>query len=195
MRKGIIFISLIVLTIILFARSSSSAQESLVPANVQIPLFFKIISFDRNFKSRYKNKIVINVVHQNKFRSSLNVKNDILDFFANNTVYSKFDGLAVEVKEFSFEKENELITYFSSNPDELYYFCPLRAVNIANISNMMRQKRVLSFTGVPEYVQDGISFGFGIKAGKPLIIINLESSKAIGSEYSSQLLKLAKVIE
>ena len=179
----------------LLTSTDVNSQEVVVPIDVQMQLFFKIISFDRNFKSRIKNNITINIVYQKKFRNSLNALNEVLSFFDKNMNYRSFEGFNVVVKPLAIESENDLKNYMTSNLNDIYYICPMRAVNISSISVHSKNNKILSFTGVQEYVEEGISFGFGIKGDKPLIIINLETSKKIGADYSSQLLRLAKVIE
>jgi hypothetical protein len=41
----------------------------------------------------------------------------------------------------------------------------------------------------------GISIGFEVKGQSPEIVINLQSAKAEGMDFSSRLLQLARVIE
>lgn len=53
----------------------------------------------------------------------------------------------------------------------------------------------MTFTGVPKYVEQGIAVGIGIQDRKPKIHINLSASKAEGAEFSSQLLKLAEIVD
>ena len=49
-------------------------------------------------------------------------------------------------------------------------------------------------TGVPEYVDQGVAVGVGIRKDRPLIIVNLEQARAEGSVFSSQLLALARIV-
>ncbi len=82
-----------------------------------------------------------------------------------------------------------------SNHDiDILYITPLRATGIKEIIRACGAGKILTLTGVPEYVTDGVAIGIGIKGEKPRILINITSAKNEGSDFSSQLLKLAMVI-
>ena len=68
------------------------------------------------------------------------------------------------------------------------------AFETEKITGVSRAKKVITLTSVPDYVESGLAVGIGVKGGKPRIIINLPAAKAEGANFSSQLLRLAKVI-
>jgi hypothetical protein len=74
------------------------------------------------------------------------------------------------------------------------YVAPLRPATLRQVLGTLRGARVRSVTAVPEYVRDGVSVGIAVAAGRPRLVINLAASRAQGSDFSSQLLKLARVI-
>ena len=47
---------------------------------------------------------------------------------------------------------------------------------------------------MPEYVEEGIAVGIGLRNMRPLILINLEAARAEGAAFSSQLLSLARIV-
>jgi hypothetical protein len=65
------------------------------------------------------------------------------------------------------------------------------------ISILFQQnKSILTITGVPSYVEGGISIGLGLKSNsKPEILVNMGSIKSEKHDISSQLLKLAKIVK
>ncbi|MCK4591646.1 MAG: YfiR family protein, partial [Candidatus Latescibacteria bacterium] len=83
----------------------------------------------------------------------------------------------------------------SRNNIDILYVAPLRALGVKTITGVSRAKRILTLTGVPDYVESGLAVGIGIKGEKPRVIINSPAAKAEGADFSSQLLKLAKVIK
>ena len=54
---------------------------------------------------------------------------------------------------------------------------------------------VLSVTGEPSFVADGVTLGVGIENGKPKIILNLSSSKAENINWNPAILKVAATIK
>jgi hypothetical protein len=77
----------------------------------------------------------------------------------------------------------------------LIFVCPLRGISLETITSLCREKKILSFADVSSYVENKLSVGIEMKGEKPQIIINLKNSKAEGADFSSQLLKLSRVIE
>lgn len=70
----------------------------------------------------------------------------------------------------------------------------LRAVDLKTITRVSRARQLTTWTGVPEYVEEGISIGIGLSGERPLILINRSASRLEGVDFSSQLLKQAQVI-
>lgn len=66
--------------------------------------------------------------------------------------------------------------------------------NVADNIAFTQSKQVLSVTGEPAYVSDGVTLGIGIEANKPKIILNLSSSKAEGINWNPAILKVAATI-
>jgi len=89
----------------------------------------------------------------------------------------------------------DLASAVVKNNIDVLYITPLRAIGMETITSVSRAKQVLTLTGVPDYVESGLAVSIGIKGKKPQIIINLAAAKAEGVNFSSQLLKLAKVIK
>jgi len=68
-----------VLTVLL-AGGSAHAQEMAAPAGIQVPLLFKILTFDRRTGARPPGQvIVVAVVYQSGYRASLVAKNQVVD--------------------------------------------------------------------------------------------------------------------
>ena len=71
----------------------------------------------------------------------------------------------------------------------------LRAVAVDDIVTLTRELQVLTFTGVPAYVNDGMAVGIDLLEKKPKIVINLPAARAEGAAFNAHLLKLANVIQ
>ena len=65
---------------------------------------------------------------------------------------------------------------------------------MSEIGRIGRFRRFRTITGVPEYVDQGLAVGIGIRRDRPLIIVNLEQARAEGAAFSSQLLALARIV-
>lgn len=182
-----------ILVTILLSCDIVFTQEMPVPIEIQIPLFKKILTFDRNLKTNVGKEINIGVLYQKGFKLSSDVKNE----FMNQTTPTQdtIVGLPVNIVAIEYSDEVNLKINLSKYDIDILYITPMRAVDLKMISQLCQSDKILSITGVPQYVEDGISVGLDIKAEKPQIIINLQSSKAEGADFSSKLLNLAKVIK
>ena len=82
----------------------------------------------------------------------------------------------------------------SRNKVNILYIAPLRTLELNRITRLSRARKLMTLTGVPHYVKSGLAVGIGVRGKNPRIIINLPAARAEGSNFSSQLLRLAKVI-
>jgi len=172
----------------------SRAQEIEVPANVQFALLQKILAFDRNLKERAGDEIVIGILYQSNFRSSLNFKDELAAVIKKSTVEQLLN-LPIRYVAIEVVGNINLGEQAVKHNVDIFYVAPLRAVEMKTITAVSRARKILTFTGVPAYVEIGISVGIGIKGDNPRIIVNLPAAKAEGAEFNAQLLKLAKIIE
>jgi hypothetical protein len=170
------------------------AQEMEVPVNVQYAVLHKILAFDRNLKERVGNEIVIGILYQNTFRSSLSFK-DELNVAIKKSRVDKFVDLPVRFVEIELAENLNLDAHVTQNAIDIFYLAPVRAVEMKTITAVSRARKLLTFSGVPAYVEAGLAAGVGVKGDSPRLIINLPAAKAEGVEFDAQLLKLAKVIE
>lgn len=170
------------------------AQEIEAPLEVQYALLHKILAFDRNLKKRVGEELVIGILFQSNVRSSLICKDELIAVIE-KAQSEKLVDLPVRFVAIEMATALDLSGYVSKNKIDVFYVAPLRAVDIKSVIVVSQAKKIFTFTGVPAYVDAGVAVGVGSKGESPRILINLPSARAEGVEFSSQLLKLAKVIE
>lgn len=66
--------------------------------------------------------------------------------------------------------------------------------DVAGSIGYTQSNGVLSVTGVPSYVTDGVTLGVAVENNKPVILLNLSSSKAEGINWNPAILKVAETI-
>jgi len=171
----------------------SFAQEMSVPAKLQYQIFLKILTFDRNLRERVSDEIVIGIIYQSNFRKSWKVREEIVEAI-NESPEKKLGDIPIRYVTINLSGENDLKEIISRNKVDILYITPIRAFDLRTITVMSRAKKILTLTGVTDYVELGIAVGLGLKRQKPQIIINLTAAKAEGSNFSSKLLNLAKIV-
>lgn len=162
-----------------------------VPVDVQLALFSKILTFERNLTASDKEVLTMGILYQKRFRTSLNVKDACMAATAPSKQRERFRFHCIPI---DISDHTELASAVSERDVDVLYVAPLRAVDIARIAEIGRAQQITTFTGVPDYVVSGLAVGIGTKGRKPRIIVNLPVAKAAGADFHAQLLKLSKVI-
>jgi YfiR/HmsC-like len=167
------------------------AQEAQLPVQVQVSLFARIWTFDRNHDSRADDGLVIGVVYQSSVRSSLRTKNV---FVSATEALPPRDG-SVRVIEIDYVDPQALEEAVRSHGIDMLYVAPLRAVDVDQIAVLAGRLKVLTCTGVPQYVSQGLAVGLELSDGRPGIVVNREASRQQGADFGSSLLQLARIVE
>jgi hypothetical protein len=183
-----------VLLLILMGTATVCAQEIDVPVDVQVPLFLKILSFDRNLKTRSGKEVVIGVIYQGKMRASLKAMEEFIAA-VNTSPPQDVGNIPVRCVPIEVGAGSDVASTIATNNVNILYITPLRAVDMVALAGFCRSKQVPALTGVAEYIQSGAAVSIGIKGDRPEIVVNLPVAKAEGMDFDSQLLKLAKIIQ
>ena len=183
-----------VLTLLL-GGGSAQAQKMAAPAEVQVPLLFKILTFDRRLATRPPGDVmVIAVVFQTGYRASLVARNQIVDALK-AMEDSTISGHPVRWVAVEWIDEEQVRLALIRERTDVVYVTPLRGVELHPLVRTARAAGMTTFTGVPLYVEQGVALSIGIVRERPQIIVNLAAARAEGSDFTSQLLRLCKVIE
>jgi YfiR/HmsC-like len=177
-------------TISLGAAPVVNAQEMEVPVTLQIPLFLKVMSFDRAFAARTGRTLVIAVVYQRGNRASLEARDEALLAIARTP--RSADG--VERRGIAVDLDSELLApRLVRESADIVYITPLRSVDIRRVVMAAEDAGASTWTGVASYVAHGVSVGVRLERDRPRIVINLDASHRQKTDFSSELLKLADV--
>lgn len=168
-----------------FFIAPTGSAWAVVPVELQLALFTNIWRLDRNFDS--SGVVTLVIVYQSGYRDSLLVKDDVV---------ATVERLKLPIRCIPLEVGSEelLQTQLSQVRNVVVYVTPLRSVDVGEIARISRSRGLRTVTGVPEYVDEGIAVGIGERKARPLIIINLRGARAEGSDFSSQLLGLARIV-
>ena len=175
------------------AASPLDGQEMALPIPVQWGLYDNILAFDRTFADRGEDGLVVGVLYQSRFRPSALAHAELLDMAqAGQLQLGKRDVRIVSIEVTTLRQaEVELL---EQNVD-VVYVTPLRAVSIADLTQLSIEHRLVTLTGVREFWEQGLAIGLGLRGGRPEILVHLESCRAQGLELSSELLNIATVLQ
>src|SRR6476646_6082166 len=136
---------------VLLGGGSANAQEMAAPADVQVPLLFKILTFDRRLGTRPAGKvIVIAVVFQTGFRASLVARNQIVDALK-GMQDSTISGHPVRWVAIEWKDGEQLRLALIHERTDVVYLTPVRGVELDPVTSTARAGGMTTFTGVPLY--------------------------------------------
>ena len=164
----------------------AGAQDLDVPVQMQIALFLKVLTFDRNLVVPPASEIVVAVVFQSGYRSSVNARNTAMTALR-ATSQHKVRAIAIDLDRETLEAA--LARHHAS----VLYVAPLRAVAIRDLAATARNAGVTTVTGVPHYISHGLAVSVRLQGERPKLLINAEAAKAEGADFSAELLNLAKI--
>ncbi|MFH2025621.1 MAG: YfiR family protein [bacterium] len=169
------------------------AQEMPVPLDLQLQLFTKILTFDKNLEQRGGDTLRIAVIYQNLYLYSANTR-EVFFSAADEMKLQWISGFPVRILACDLRAAAELREFILDHNIDIIYIAPLRAVPVDALTDISRDLGVLSFTGVTDYMKHGVSVGLDIKDDRPKILVNQNNARQEGTDFSSRLLHLAKII-
>ena len=173
--------------------TTTLSQNISVPVNVQFTLFSKILAYNRNLKQQVGTEINIGIIYQKKFKTSLNIKDELIEIIKTSAI-QKIANIPFHYTTIDVEN-SDIINEITMHHINILYITPLRAFKLKLLTDISRDNKIITITGVPQYAEDGISISVDLKGQKPEILINLTAAKAEGINFSAKLLKLAKIIK
>lgn len=67
--------------------------------------------------------------------------------------------------------------------------------SVKALTGYSQENKVLTITGEPKFVNEGVTLGVKIEGGKPKILLNLSSTKAEDVNWNPAILKVASTVE
>jgi hypothetical protein len=196
-RLGALFLqpsSLAVVVLVAALFRTVSAEDMAVAADRQVPLLLKILTYDRQLEVKSRDELVIGIVNSPTDAASAKATEEI-----SNTLYGYLGKTVKKLKlQFflhDYSTPEKLSNWTKAKGVTVLYISPGNDKNLAAILKISQDRKITTTTGVPGYVEKGVSVGIGERQSKPQILINLTSSRREGSEFDASLLRIATVIK
>lgn len=171
----------------------ATGQDLAVPVRIHFPILQKAILFDRSLDAGHGKTLRVGILYQSRFYQSREVRDSIAALFEERAP-GHGGTFLLELCYLDVADESELDMALQSANPKLLYVCPLRGFSIKTVSMKARNRSIHTITGVPEYISRGLAVGVGLLGERPQILVNDEATKGEGSEFSSQFLKLVRIV-
>lgn len=162
-----------------------------VPLDTQITLLARIIQFDRSFEARSDDGLVVGILFRPDLPGSVAVKDRIATMVRDGGILDAVGRKPIVVP---VEMSSSLGATLHSTGIDVLYVAPLEGPDLAGLPAETRRLQILTCSGVPGYVSQGLAVGLGLDDGAPRILINTSAARAEGSDFRPGLLKMAQIV-
>lgn len=171
MLVKIVFVALLFVAVIPYTPLAS--QDMAVPAALQATVFKQVFTVNKMLAEKKDMKVI--VAYQSGATKA------VAEQMAREFEKTGIAAQAMDVKDLA-----------ATTQIDVLYLMP----GVAFIGDLTEQRRIVSITGVPSFVENGkASIGVVALDGKPKLMVNLWRLKSEGQKISASLLKLAKIID
>lgn len=169
------------------------ARADQVAPDKQAVILARALAYDDNLRGRAGDALVVAVVFKPGQGGSESAADAMVRAFkAIEGV--KVQNLPLRVVKLAYGGKDSLHSAVSSQGIDALYVCPGLEPDQGGIRDESRRDHVLTIAAREDQLTAGLSLGVFVYDGKTTITVNLPSSKEEGAAFSSELLRLARVI-
>ena len=169
---------------------SAHAGDSL-PVGMQAKLLSKVAKYDRNFAERAGERAQIRVAQRRGNGESEASAGRLVRSIDEVGVIA---GLPLEVAILDYAGPGELASQVTDGKLAVVVFSPGFRDQLVLIAGALAGKSILTVAADADEVAIGAALGFALEEGKSKIIVNNAVAKAQQVDFSSSLLKIARVL-
>jgi hypothetical protein len=174
--------------------SATPARAQDVPPERQVLILGRALAYDDDIKNRAGDDVTIAVLAKTGNPSSETMGANMLKAFR-GIGGVKVQGLGLKFTQLGFTNGPTLQANLASQNVDVLYVCAGLEADLPAVIEATRKRRIVSIGSRLEHVERGLALGVFQVDGRPTIVVNLPASKAEGSAFSSDLLRLAKVLK
>jgi hypothetical protein len=191
-RRSAITAALGALLVELFPRGALAAFDVAVPVPLQMDLLLKVAGYDRNLPARARGTVRLLILTKRDDSQSKNVGEQAARALAGKDV----KGMPTEIATQTFNDGPALTERVRTGRVSILYAAPgFGPRELLTIARSLEGLSVLSSGALAHFVDTAVALGFDLVSGKPKLIVNVRRAREQGADLSSQVLRLAKVIE
>ena len=177
---------------VVFLAAVARAED--VPPERQVLILTRALSYDDGIKGRAGEEITIAVLSKAGNQPSDAMSAVMLKAFR-AIGGLKVQGLPLKITGLTYTNATALATAVANQKVDVLYICAGLEADLPAIIETTRKNKVVSIGSRQDHVERGLSIGVFPIDAKPTIMVNHPASKSEGIVFSSDLLRLAKVIK
>ncbi len=170
------------------------AAAAVVAPDRQVLVLVRALAYDGNLKARAGGEVTVGVLARGGHGDSEQMA-EAISRALHALGATKVQGLPIRTIKLGYSTPAALAAAVRAEGVDALYVCPGLEADLPGILEVTRAAKVLSMAGSQEQLARGASVGVFPQEGKPTVFVNLPASRAEGAEFSSDLLRFAKVIK
>jgi YfiR/HmsC-like len=164
-----------------------------VPPKQQVLILSRALVYDDKFKQRVGPEVRIGILTKSGNAASEATSAAMIKAWK-GMGNLKLSGVPLRVDRLGFKDASTLAATVAAEAIDVLYLCPGLENNLREILELSRKRQIVTIGGREEHVTGGASLGVFLNSGRATIMVNLTASRSEGASFSSDLLRLAKVI-
>jgi len=173
---------------------SVQAEEEVASAEVQAANLVRVITFDRNFEKRFRGKVQLTVLFSTSDAKSRAMADHMVKALGSVDPYV-FGDHGFSVQSVGVGPGAAVGQAIGTSSSQALFVCVGMDDYLPEVMTVARRQQLITIGATSAYVAKGLSFGIANVSGKPKILVNQSSSRAEGTTFTAQLLKLAVLVD
>ncbi len=186
--------SVVACAVLIGSTGTALAQAAEVPVARQATILARALAYDNRLKERAGASLSIAVVYSAGDAESKKHSTEI-GVALRELQKLTLQGLKLSVVDIGYTGAKALADKVSADGIDALYVCTGLDGDVAAIQGVAEQLQILTLGGTKRYVEKGMVLGVFSRDGAPAIFLNLPASKRVGAAFSSDLIRLASVIQ
>ena len=165
-----------------------------VPADRQVLILSRALSYDSELKTRAGRDLQVGVLSKPGHTASEAMATAMLKAFR-VILNVKVQGLTLGVRALSYTTPAALAAAVIAQGIDVIYVCAGLDQDLPAIVEVTRKRHIVSLASNEAQVTRGLALGVFAVESRPTIVVNLVAARNEGASFSSELLRVAKVIK
>lgn len=172
---------------------ATPALPQTIPADAQLPIFFKVLTYDRTLWDDPEPPLRIGLLHRldsEASRRNLTAMITSLETSAHKTI----NGVPFEYVTLTWSGTDDLMRQIVVADLDVLYVTEGHRDVLDSVSTSARAHGILTLAGAAGDVGHGLSVGLDLEDGRPRLVVDLAALAAEGHQLDSRVLRLCKVV-
>ncbi|HOX27224.1 MAG TPA: YfiR family protein [Candidatus Krumholzibacteria bacterium] len=173
---------------------SAAARPQDIPEASQLPIFFKLLTYDRTLWEQPRSILRIGLLHRPgdaASQANLVAMVEALTAAADKTI----NGARFVTTTLAWSPPDELAPLLAGAQIDVLYVTAGNGEYLEAIQKETRGRDILTLAAIAEDVSAGLAVGLGILNGRPVVRVNLGALEAEGQQLDARVLKISEVVD